>query len=494
MSLTPEDESQQLDGIDTLAQMAEQQSNSELQIEELEPFSPPTDFDHGEEFEPPVPRPIPKYLRQGSFAKRGRGVIYSLIAIGIMFIVFRPIPFVQGLSAYILPLQYLHWIGLGLIAIGLWKFVTSVITSGRYQYVKDGTPFVGRVIACQKVDCGTTDVPAFRHVASVEFHHPETGEHLTQDIAEPDTWSMAKVHQMSCDLQRGDYVSLVSIPGKGETHHAVYGFLGLDPEREFILKNGRPMQGTSPFTAIMISFLIGFIVLMLMATFDVVMFSFPISGDWKLPVGLAIAGFVIGGMMGVLGSRQSKGKSQQESKFATFFGIGFLGALAAPLGLLILNSRLDQRPTQLEPVEVVEFWHTTTNFVIRNYELEYRELHSRETQKRHLRFSQTTRLYGSRYAAAEISPGRFGYPWVKGIHPIFWMNEAETSISSPVVEFTFNRPEGKDAASQPVTARMVPAISISEDEFVPLPEELFELELNYIRSQPDVISAEKVAE
>ncbi len=121
----------------------------------LGPYLPPQDFDHGEEFEPAVPRPIPGFLKVGSYARRSRGTMYSLFVLGLMCVVFWPIPFVQGLSFYILPLQYLHWIGLGLIAIAMFQFLAGLVTSGRYKYVKEGTPFVGRVSSINHIACGT---------------------------------------------------------------------------------------------------------------------------------------------------------------------------------------------------------------------------------------------------------------------------------------------------------------------------------------------------
>jgi len=92
-----------------------------------------------------------------------------------------------------------------------------------------------------------------------------------------------------------------------------------------------------------------------MAAFDVMMFSFPIGGDWKLPTGLAVGGFFIGGILGRL--LWSKSENQQKSKSSTpsFLGIGFLGAITLPIAFFILNSRLDHAPTKLEPIEIVEY-------------------------------------------------------------------------------------------------------------------------------------------
>lgn len=457
-------------------------------VVDLCPFDAPSDFDHGEEFEPPRPRPIPKYLRTGSHAKRQKGLIYSLIALGIMFIIFWPIPFVQGLSFYILPLKGLHWIGFGLIGIGVLQFVLGIVKSGRYAYVKQGEPIIGRVVDCQPVVTGTQDAPAFQYVARVAYRHPVTDEFVVADIPELDHWAPGKEKQMSCTLKQGDYVTLVYHPGKEDKTLAVYGFLGLDPEREFILKNGQPLEGTSPFTALMITFLISFIVLLVMAGFDVLMFSCPTGGDWKLPVGLAVGGFLLSGL---LGAGLWKPTPDSSSPIASFIGIGILGAFAAPLLLFILNTRLDFAPAIFKPFQIVEFWETTHNFVIRDYELEYRDLESNETHKQHVRVSQLTPLYGAEYGVASIGSGRFGYTWIKGFHPIVWLPESESeAIEGPLFEVTLNIPladeDGAAEQTMEQTAVMKPVIALDNGEFAPVPEILIDREVQHIQGKIEV--------
>lgn len=466
------------------------------QVVDLGPFEPPRDFEHGEEFEGVIPRPIPKFLRQGSHGQRHRGMIYSCIALGIMFIIFWPIPFVQGLSFYILPLKWLHWIGLGVIGLGVWTFLSGLVRSGRFGYVRNGQPFVGRVLDCQKMAAGTADVPAFQHVARVEFLHPETNQHQILNFPEPDTWPAGKATQYSCTLQPGEYLTLVHLPERKAAPITLYGFLGLDPEREYILKKGEPIRGTSPFSAVMIAFLIAFIVLIAMAAFDVVMFSFPISGDWKLPVGLAIAGLVLGGIMGRLSWKRSTNQSKSEGPVAAFLGMGILGAITLPLGMMVLNSRLDFAETKLTPVRLVEFWETTHNFVIRDYEVEYKSIPAGELRKQHLRFSQVAKLYGSEYGVAEVSPGRFRLAWVKGIHPVQWMPIGTSEVKGPIFEVRFVVPGQGD---QPVTdnvtvTSMVPVIQLSDNKFVSIPEELIEPEVKFLQSQPSILAVERIEE
>lgn len=458
---------------------------------ELGPFSPPRDFAHGEEFSAPVPRPIPAVLRHGSHGQRRRGKIYSLIALGLMFIVFWPIPFVQGLSFYILPLKYLHWIGLGLIGIGVWSALAGILTSGRYRLVKEGNPLVARVIDCQPVESGTKEAPTFFHVARVEFQHPETSEHVVFDLPELDYWPVAKREQISCVLKPGDYVTVVHLPWTKDSSFALYGFQGLNPECEYILQNGRPIRGTSPFSAVMIAFLVAFIVLLFMAGFDVLMFSFPISGDWKLPVAIAVGGFLLGGLLGVVTWKRSRSTEKSKGPLASFLGSGFVGAFAGPIGFFILNTRLDSLPTELKPVSIINFWETTHNFVIRDYEVEYKELVNGENRKQHLRFSQVARLYGSEYGVAEVSPGRFGYPWIKGIHPVNWLVVGDAvDVEGRVYNITLAAEPQVNGEQEEYVTRMKPVIALDDQQFAPIPEELLQLEIDFLKKQPGILSIE----
>ncbi|MBT5020163.1 MAG: hypothetical protein HON04_15630 [Planctomicrobium sp.] len=111
-----------------------------------------------------------------------------------------------------------------------------------------------------------------------------------------------------------------------------------------------------------------------------------------------------------------------------------------------------------------------------------------------MRFSQITRLYGSKFGAEEISPGRFGYPWSKGIHPIYWMKLNETDFEQPVVEFQLEKEPTELDDSLIETVRMVPVISLDNDKQVRLPERLLQPELNNLKTQPGIISVKVITQ
>ena len=403
--------------------------------------------------------------------------MYTLLALGVMCFVFAPLPFVKGLSNYILPLAYLNWIGLGLIALGTLVWMKSIAKGGKFAYVRKGEPFAGRVLNIQRDETKNEAGEVFRYVAHVQFLHPETA--LPQELLIPhdETWQLSQADRYACTLQPGDEVTLVGMPGKIDKTARVYGFLGLNPEREYFLKNGRPIQGVSPFTAIMVAFLIAGAVLLFMAGFEAIMFSVPLSGGWALPVGFAVGGFFFAGVLALLFRASAKASGTQVGNpIAGFVVGGFFGAIAGPVAFMLLNSGLDAGAPVFEPVEIVGYWETTHNFVIRDYEVEYRRLNEADTDKMHIRFSQIANLGDAGYGALEIRPGQFGHEWAKAIRPAVWEDAKVADVDGPVYRLTIEVQAQAEEEGPPETmtigAELKPVIYIDEEEFAPVPEEL----------------------
>ncbi len=306
---------------------------------------------------------------------------------------------------------------------------------------------------------------------------------------------MAELEKHLCTLSPGDYVTLVAIPGKIEKTTQLYGFLGLDPEREFLLKNGKPIQGVSPFTAVMIAFLISAIIILIMLAFDVLMFSFPTGGDWKLPVAVAVVGFIAAGLFGVfLNATRQSGQTQAGNKVGEFIGIGFLGAIGAPLLLLLLNARLDTGASQLTPISIDQFWQTTHNLIIRDYEVEYRKLGVVKTEKRHIRVSQIDRLGSSDFGVVEEKPGRFGFPWISGVHPAIWIPaEDAPNVDGPTYRITLNMPAPDDPNTEvAVDYVSKPIIELDYGKYAPLPEVLLDKVIASMQQRS--VNVEKIEE
>lgn len=316
----------------------------------------------------------------------------------------------------------------------------------------------------------------FRFATIVEYRHPETDELQQATVVAEDQWALGELEKHTCTLQKGDYISLVGLPGKIDKTLRIFGFLGLDPDREYLLKKGQPLRGVSPFTASMIAFLIAGIVWLIMAFFDVVMFSFPTGGDWKLPVGLVVGGLFLGGLIGLVLNRFQKEEERTAGNALTAFWVcGFFGAIGAPLLLIILNSRLDKSESKLEPIEIINFWQTTHNLMIADYEVEYRPLRGGATEKRHVRYSLLERMGDAEFGVLEHQSGRFGYPWVRGVHPFVWREIGSLpEILGPTYHVAYVEAKLVNEAGdeEPMNITVKPLIELDDGELLPAPKEL----------------------
>lgn len=173
--------------------------NLEALSQRLGPFSPPEDFDHGDEFDPAKPRPVPRRLRTGSFGRRQWSTVVTLFVLGAGFVIFKPIPFIERLSWHVLPLAYLHWIGYGLAGLAVLMAIGNRLSKKRYEYVIDGDPIVGRVLGIftpvrAMVDPQTKAITQFfRYLAAVEYVDPETQKIVRTATQTDDEWNFTQL-------------------------------------------------------------------------------------------------------------------------------------------------------------------------------------------------------------------------------------------------------------------------------------------------------------
>jgi hypothetical protein len=458
---------------------------------ELGPFDPPSDFDHGEEFEAEVPRPIPKRLKTGSYSQRRRTTVRTLLVFAVGCIVFAPMPFVVTISNYILPLGYLDWIGAGLLLIALLVYLNHFFSSGLFAYVKTGQPIVGRILVPAFQNAGNAELPMFRLAAGVEYQHPENDAQMFATCVTEEQWGAADAEKFSQDFERGEYVTLVAQSESVESTIKLYGYLGLDPDREYVLKNGRPIKGFSPSTALLISFAILAGLGVLMMGIHVVITSVPDGGaPWKFVAGAA-AGLVAGLVLWFAGRRSSRSNevekfdaAEQEAEPTTEEATpaaqeagsekagpivcGLIGAFLGLFGLCLLNTTLDGSSPVYEDIEVINFWEVTHNGIIRTYDIEYRSPKG-GTHKYHATVEDIDRLQGgssvgidSGVAVLARAAGRFGLPWTRGIYPIVWIDQSQVeqpSAVSATIQFAGEH-EG-----EVVMLKLTPVVSIDEDEF-----------------------------
>lgn len=436
---------------------------------ELGPFDPPRDYDHGPEFEAVVPRPIPKRLKEGSYMSRRRATVRTLFVLGVGCFAFAPMPFVETISYYILPLGYLNWVGAVLILFGVGVFLKNLVSSGLFAYVQKGQPIVGRILVPAFQDAGTTEAPAFKLAAGVEYRHPDNNAQMFATCLTEDQWGAGNAEKFTQDFEPGEYVTLVALPESVESTLKLYGYLGLDPDREYILRNGRPLKGVSPSTAVLIALAILASLGIVLMGLHVALYSIPSGGEpWKF-IAAAAGGLVVALVLWFAARLRKKaptdGEPATSTKPSTSLGpiiSGFLGALAGLFGLCMLNAGFDSSRAVYEPIEVINFWEITHNGIFRTYEIEYRSAAGGIT-KYHATYEDIVRLSGpgnDRLAVLDNGAGAFGLPWTRGTYPIVWVDSDR--VEGETVEATIRLPtEGGH-----LDIRVTPVVEVTSEEFV----------------------------
>lgn len=404
---------------------------SELTPEQLSnalgPFSPQYEFDHGPEFDSETPRPIPRKLRKGSFQRRRRGVAIVWAVLGSCFMLVANWTIIQNLAFHVLPLQYLGWIGMGMIGISLCLVARNWFSKERYRYVVAGTPFPGRVLQVGDYYTVTinpeTKAEQFEVQSRVlvEFDNPETRHREYAYIISEEKWPVAKKDKYTVTIAPGDYVTLVAMPGRINETIKLYGFLGLDPSREYLRYRGKPIAGISPFTALLISMVVFGCLWLFIGTLYVLQGCFPL--DWNWPIGLAFMGggiavTSVGGWW--LVSRDSP-QANSRSPFVAVLVFGVFGIFLGLLALCLSNSILDHTEPRFEPITIVNHWQKTHKGMFREYEIEYTEPGQPNPKKSHITRQNQMRLGPVKLAARELRQGSLGLRWIRAYHPCGWV-------------------------------------------------------------------------
>lgn len=392
-------------------------------------FDPPEDFSHGDEFESPIPRPIPKVLRRGSFARRKHGVAMTWTALGAAFVMVAPWNIIWKLSFYVLPLAYLGWIGTGMIVIGLIVLIRNRYLKERFEYVASGQPIVGRILDVRDQETVTINqetkalIVQIRYQVTVEYENPENRRQEFAVLITDEFWDKSQSAKYSLDVEPGDYVTLVAMPGNIAGTLKLYGLLGLDPQRDFLKYRGKPLSGVSPLSAIAISVVVFSVLWMLVGVLCLTTY---IPEEWNWPIGLTALGIggVVGAILGLVIERfgnQENNERKASSAVVAACACGLFGCFGGALGLGLINSVFDKSPSTYQPIEIVNQWNTTHNFVFRDYELEYSGFGNGKSDKAHVSVDTLMRIGTARFGVIERRAGALGLDWIAGFHPVEWM-------------------------------------------------------------------------
>lgn len=214
--------------------------------------SPPFDLAPGAshafepEFTGPPPRPIPDRLDQGPYVRRRRAGAIALAAAAGTCLLLSRVSGVDVLARYVLPLRYLHWIGLGALLLSAVAYLALAMRIGPFRYVRDGIPLAARVLHLVKAPTAIVNGAPSAHafIAAVAFRHPETGEVLQAQVRSRD-FSSARKEAYDAPFKVGQDVTAVYLPGRLEQTLQIYAFLDLSPDVNLTARAG-DRRGDSP--------------------------------------------------------------------------------------------------------------------------------------------------------------------------------------------------------------------------------------------------------
>jgi hypothetical protein len=376
-------------------------------------FTPPGGYAFEPEFTGVPPRPLPDSLDNGPYARRTRSIIVRLWAVGLLCLVLPYVPGVATLSYYLLPLGYLGWIGLAVLALAAARTLHYSLRRGPFRYVRDGVPLVARVarLSLEAAPAGH-GLQAYR--ATLVYRHPETGALLQSNVKSNDITAV-NLSQYEPSFGVGDYVTAVYLPGrKIEKTLRLYAFLELSPDTNI----RRAQPASSPLkNALGAVALVAFLFVLFGNVYALERYA-PLDLGPRQVVVPAVVGVVLfGGLFFAAGRAQGRAPSGAGARVAGLvLSSILLGSMSGVCWSFMANAWLDRGPAQARPALVREMWMKTYNYVFRSYEIEYQLAGSQESH-RHLTTLDHMHEFHGRRAVATMRPGAFGWTWVDTIEP-----------------------------------------------------------------------------
>jgi hypothetical protein len=418
-----------------------------LDADPLGPFAPPADHAFEPELREAVPRPIPAALTQGRHAQGKRKAAWGFLIVGVVLVASAFLPFMATLALYVLPLQFVGWIGLGCCIIAAVIFNANRSREGPYRYVREGTPLVVRIrdlklrptyiLNGQTVTC--------RYFATVDYLDPKSGAPGTLETASNDVSAGARDFYTT-SFRVGDYVTALYLPGE-KASLRLYGFLDLRPDLGVVPRPGHAAGGVLRLIAVLL------MALVVVAGLGWSVYAMGRFEPLELKAATVLPFFLIGALgfglpMAVwmffgealrrrrllarnlaavetgeaveweAGPPKGRRWSDVFVRLVASAGLLLMGGIVT-LGLgVTLNALLDDSIPQPRPVLVKDIVQVTHNFILREYKIEYSfpdepgRKHSMLSSPEHLR------QFDTNVGVAAIRSGRFGWPWVETIVPL----------------------------------------------------------------------------
>jgi hypothetical protein len=391
-------------------------------------FNPPDSSSFPSELQGPVPRKIGEHIKQGQLERKRRQTAYAVLSVAVTLIGLSFFGFVRQLGYYILPLAYLDLIGYGLIILLLISYLLQKIKLGRYKYVRHGIPIFCRVIHTHLRVTEAHHVRSIKFASIVEFNHPETNERMYLGTVSPEIGTANQADVYSTTVKNGDYVNCVYLPGKLETSLQIYGYLGLNPDIDFVLKNGHKIE--EHISSWKLASYIGIILIILVLLVGFLYafeFCFPVEPNWWF-FGISLAGALLTGLIAtIVAAYKVKDAKKSVVKFClSGFIVGaVLGLFMMLAALPVLNSLFDHSKGQFKKIEITEFWQETYNYIIRNYKIEYHLVGQTKTEKYPSTFQNMAYFQQTYFGIIEVKNGAFNWPWISHIWPVVFVRSNE---------------------------------------------------------------------
>jgi len=338
------------------------------------------------------------------------------------------------------------WLACLLMAGYIYAVLYNLLGFGAPRYIRNGIPLVGQVLHVSKeVPDGGID-EQYAYVAMVIFRDPETNETKLARFPSDSFGGTFKDHYET-SLAPGQYVTLVYLPDNFYKSVRVYGFLNLNPERQFVRK-------TADSPEFFITAIFG-------PAVAVLIFGWMIYESWgdqtgptlatplTRPVLIAEAAGIVAAVLLSLylhlrwhqanrrraldrAFAQALGKTVEHdeplySRLMKYLGILVTGFLLPYIGMGLVNEGFDKEPATPRAVVLLDWPDTTARDEGRPQGKKKITFQLEGKTDKHRMTLTGERLeeigYETNRATALVKPGFVGWPWVEAMVPEGGANE-----------------------------------------------------------------------
>lgn len=397
-----------------------------------------------------TPRAMPAFVGESRYDRSRLKQAAGWFIVGACSYALSTLPFVRSLSYNLLPLGYLHYIGLACIAVAAIGIAGRALRLGRYRYIRFGLPLAVGIVRVEKAPLVFNGKPiAYSFVALAEAAHPDTGEIGRYEVKSPG-FPIDKKDLYTTPLRPGQTVTALYLPGRFPKSLQLYGFLELNPDLDFVQRIEPDNRG-----GLLDVFLKGLGICLFFAALFWNAYAldryWPLDAGGVLPITVGLGSGVLGFLLMLVvmlrsDSRPPAQAAQAESaaaaenpeaveakkstrrqealaKVLAPLVIGFLSAFTGLNVLFAVNALPDRSDPVYELVEITDLTQTTYNFIYRTYNIKY-EYPAGKTRNINTTYERIM-AFECGLGAAEVHQGYLGWPWIKEVYPVKPVPEAD---------------------------------------------------------------------